>query len=201
MFVRKFARLIVGALVMMLAMVGAQVAAANAAPEVPADDTVAARTLYYDASRAAEFVDVVHRAAEIWNNSVRNVQLQRAQPGRPVNIVVYADNGWPRAQPTSLGNGRIWMGRQAVNQGHDPTRIAAHELGHILGLPDNRTGRCSDLMSGSSAPASCKNAQPSPQERAQVERNFSRGAVAPAMAARYAEDRDYTALANTAHAA
>ncbi|MEK8105894.1 snapalysin family zinc-dependent metalloprotease [Micromonospora sp. M12] len=43
------------------------------------------------------------------------------------------------------------MGRTAVNQGYDRTRIATHEVGHILGLPDRRTGLCTDLMSGSSA--------------------------------------------------
>jgi snapalysin len=67
------------------------------------------------------------------------------------------------------------MGRQAVSDGFDPTRIVAHELGHILGLPDRRTGLCSDLMSGHSAPTSCRNAKPSPKEIAEVERNFGNG--------------------------
>ena len=69
------------------------------------------------------------------------------------------------------------MGRQAVVEGHNPTRIAAHEIGHILGLPDRRTGLCQDLMSGASAGTSCTNAYPNPRERAAVEANFAGSAV------------------------
>jgi snapalysin len=64
------------------------------------------------------------------------------------------------------------MGRQAVTEGHDKVRIAAHELGHILGLPDRRTGLCTDLMSGASAGTSCKNPNPNAAEKAEVVRNF-----------------------------
>src|SRR6185295_4971458 len=98
--------------------------------------------------------------------------------GRPRNIVITVDNQWPRTQTTSLGNGRIIMGRQAVQQGYYPPRITAHEFGHILGLPDRRTGLCADLMSGSSAAVSCRNANPNSQEAAQVNRNFATAQVA-----------------------
>ena len=70
------------------------------------------------------------------------------------------------------------MGREAVVDGYYPLRIATHEFGHILGLPDRRTGLCSDLMSGSSAPVSCTNANPSTAEAAQVQRNFASGFAA-----------------------
>ena len=50
--------------------------------------------------------------------------------------------------------------------------IAAHELGHMLGLPDRKPGPCSQLMSGASAGTSCTNPYPSAAEKAQVERNF-----------------------------
>jgi snapalysin len=103
--------------------------------------------------------------------------LERVPAGRQPNIRVYADNGWPRAYVTSLGNGRFYMGRDAVELGHYPPRIAAHEFGHLLGLPDRRTGLCADLMSGSSAPASCKNDFPNAKEAQEVEDNFgSQGA-------------------------
>jgi snapalysin len=100
--------------------------------------------------------------------------------GRTPNVRVYADNGWPRTYTTSLGNGRWYMGREAVNDGYYQPRIAAHEFGHILGLPDRRTGLCGDLMSGSSAPVSCTNASPNSAEVAQVNANFRTAAVVPA---------------------
>ncbi|WP_049577733.1 snapalysin family zinc-dependent metalloprotease [Nonomuraea sp. SBT364] len=130
----------------------------------------AVRVLRYDASRAAEFRGAVDQAAQIWNSSVVNVRLV---PGTPAHFIVYADNGWPRAMPTSLGRGTVWMGRQATAQGHNALRIATHEIGHILGLPDRRTGRCSDLMSGASAGTSCTNPYPNAAERAEVDGNFA----------------------------
>lgn len=140
---------------------------------VAAPSTNAVRILYYDASRAAEFVNVVHQGASNWNSRVTNVQLRPVPAGVTPNIVVTADNGWPRAMPTSLGNGRWIMGRQAVNDGHHPPRISTHEFGHLLGLPDRRTGLCTDLMSGASAGTSCRNAFPSAAEAARANGNFA----------------------------
>ncbi|WP_373321639.1 snapalysin family zinc-dependent metalloprotease [Micromonospora okii] len=137
----------------------------------------AVRTVYYDASRAGEFRTNFDQAAQIWNSSVSTVRLLPATPG---NITIYVDSGWPRAQTTSLGSGYVWMGWQAVNQGYHRTRIATHELGHILGLPDRRTGLCSDLMSGSSAPVSCTNANPSAAEATRVNSLFAGGLAAQA---------------------
>lgn len=172
MFRRHLLRIAASALAVALSLAGAAAAAAPAA----ADVTVAARTVYYDASRAGEFATNFHQAAQIWNSSVSNVRLQA---GTPASVIIYVDSGWPRAYVTGLGSGRIYMGWQAVNQGYDRTRIAAHELGHILGLPDRRTGLCSDLMSGSSAPVSCRNAYPSAAEAAEVNRRFA-GSRSPA---------------------
>jgi snapalysin len=70
------------------------------------------------------------------------------------------------------------MGREAVNDGYYQPRIAAHEFGHILGLPDRRTGLCADLMSGSSAPVSCRNAYPNAAEATAVNNAFRSSATA-----------------------
>ncbi|MDF5756949.1 snapalysin family zinc-dependent metalloprotease [Spongiactinospora sp. TRM90649] len=150
----------------------AMLAVLSPAPQASANMV---RTLRYDASRAAEFRGVIDQAAQIWNSSVRNVRLVA---GTPADFIVYADNGWPRAQPTSLGRGYVWIGRQATSQGHNPLRISTHEIGHILGMPDRRTGRCTDLMSGASAGTSCTNPNPSAAERAEVDRYFA-GWLAP----------------------
>jgi snapalysin len=161
----------VAALVAALALTATSVAGSSG----PA--SAAVRILYYDASQAQEFVAVVNQGAQIWNSRVTNVQLRPVTAGRTPNIRVYADNGWPRTYTTSLGNGRWYMGREAVDDGYYQARIAAHEFGHILGLPDRRTGLCADLMSGSSAPVSCTNPNPNSQEIASVNANFRTSAV------------------------
>ncbi|MFF3941026.1 snapalysin family zinc-dependent metalloprotease [Streptomyces phaeofaciens] len=150
-------------------LVGGQAAAATAEP------VSATRVLTYDASGSAEFRSAVDRGAAIWNASVDAVELRPVTAGQRPNIRVLADNGWPRAQTTSLGNGTVYMGRQAVDQGYDTIRISSHELGHILGLPDRKPGPCTSLMSGSSAGTACTNPNPDASERAEVEANFGGG--------------------------
>ena len=169
MFRGQLRRAALAMLVAILAAAGMQLA--TGAP------AAAVRTVYYDASRTGEFRTNFDQAAQIWNSRVSNVRLLA---GTPASITIYVDDGWPRAQPTGLGSGRIWMGRTAVNQGYDRTRIATHEVGHILGLPDRRTGLCSDLMSGSSAPVSCRNANPSAAEASRVNSLFAGTLAAPA---------------------
>jgi snapalysin len=169
MLIRKIA----AAVFTVLALGGVQ--AVTAAPAAAAP-----RILYYDASQAGEFKSVVDQGAQIWNSRVTNVRLQPVTTGRTPNIRVYADNGWPRAYTSSLGNGYWYMGRTAVNQGYYPPRIAAHEFGHLLGLPDRRTGLCTDLMSGSSAPVSCTNPNPSTREASTVNANFASAVAVPA---------------------
>ncbi len=163
---RRFIRAVVGVAAAIGVAVPIQIVAATPAH-------AAVRVIYYDASAAGEFVNVVHQGAANWNSSVTNVRLERWTSGRPRNIVVQVDNGWPRAYVTSLGTGRWVMGRQAVQQGYYPPRISTHEFGHLLGLPDRRTGLCADLMSGSSAAISCTNALPNARERAEVQANFA----------------------------
>ncbi|WP_123742387.1 snapalysin family zinc-dependent metalloprotease [Saccharothrix texasensis] len=173
MLVRKAVGVLAGVLGLLLPLV------AVAAPSASAEPRVLARTLYYDVSQAQEFVADWDRAATNWNNSVSNVKLARRTSTSGVNIRILADDGWPRAYVSSLGNGTVYMGRQAVQQGYYRPRISTHEIGHILGLPDRRTGLCADLMSGSSAPVSCRNDLPNAAERAEVERRFA-GSFAPA---------------------
>ena len=164
----RLRRVLVGVLGLLLS--GAAVQVIGTAPATAGTIGPQVRTVYYDASGAGEFVNTFHSAASVWNSSVTNVRLVA---GSPATVRIYVDNNWPRAYVSGLGRGTIYMGRQAVNQGYYPLRIATHEFGHILGLPDRRTGLCSDLMSGSSAPVSCTNAYPSSAERAEVDRNFA----------------------------
>ncbi|HEX5569107.1 MAG TPA: snapalysin family zinc-dependent metalloprotease [Streptomyces sp.] len=169
-------RALTAALAVTFALVGGQAAAA---PATAGDRALAPRVLTYDASASAEFKAAVDRGAAIWNESVGSVELRPVATGQRANIRILADDGWPRALPTTLGNGTVYIGRQAVDQGYDTVRISSHELGHILGLPDRKPGPCSSLMSGSSAGTACKNPYPDAVERARVENNFGGALIQP----------------------
>nr|WP_181764271.1 snapalysin family zinc-dependent metalloprotease [Streptomyces albidus (ex Kaewkla and Franco 2022)] len=153
-----------------LALLGGQAVAAE-----PPQDSAAATVLKYDASESAEFAEAVDSGVQVWNESVTGVRLEKAEGGEQANVRIVADDGWPRAVTTSLGNGTVYFGREAVQQGYNTTRIASHELGHILGLPDMKPGPCSSLMSGSTGGVSCTNANPDAAEKAEVEANFGGG--------------------------
>ncbi|MDX3797348.1 snapalysin family zinc-dependent metalloprotease [Streptomyces sp. AK04-3B] len=169
MHVRTLTGGLAAACLMSLALAGGH---ASASPRLTSAPAAAARVLTYDAGGSAEFRSAVDRGAAIWNESVDAVVLRPAAAGQRANIRVLADDGWPRALPTALGSGTVYIGRQAVDQGYDTVRISAHELGHILGLPDRKPGPCSSLMSGSSAGTSCTNRYPNSAERTEVEGNF-----------------------------
>lgn len=146
--------------------------AGTAAPQAEADVGVAVVTLTYSDARAGEFVSAVAQGVAVWNAAVANVRIQKAAPGARADITVIADDGWPRATLGPVrpgGSATVWMGRQAVAEGYSVVRIAAHELGHSLGLPDIKPGPCSSLMSGSTGGVSCTNVNPNASERNRVQ--------------------------------
>jgi snapalysin len=150
------------------------------ATAAPAEQTQQLRqtVLYYDAGQAAEYTSAVASAVRVWNSSVSNVRLEPAPAGRRAEIRVIADDGWPRAHLGPVrpgGQVTVWMGREGTAAGYDAVRIAAHELGHSLGLPDVKPGPCSSLMSGSTGGVNCTNRYPNASERARVEANYGGG--------------------------
>ncbi|WP_327290210.1 snapalysin family zinc-dependent metalloprotease [Streptomyces sp. NBC_01198] len=161
--------------VLIPAMLGAAsgVAPAQAAPKA----TAAVVTLTYDASRAGQWSAAITQGVQNWNAAVHNVHLQPAGSAGSANFVYVATSGWPQ---TTLGpivpggsRGQVQLGQEAVSEGYDVTRIAAHETGHILGLPDHYTGPCSEIMSGHGPGTACTNAKPTAAEAARVDRNYA----------------------------
>ncbi|AXI90394.1 metalloprotease [Streptomyces sp. ETH9427] len=163
---------------LVLAMAGS----ASAAPAVEQTDAQAAVvTLRYDDSRAPGWEAAIAAGVASWNAGVTNVKLVEAAPGGAAEIVIVATSGWPQATLGPVRPGRqvrVELGSQAVNQGYNKTRIAAHELGHSLGLPDTKPGPCSQLMSGSSAGTACTSAVPNATERSRVQSNYANALTA-----------------------
>ncbi|MER6242104.1 snapalysin family zinc-dependent metalloprotease [Streptomyces griseorubiginosus] len=166
-----------GTSVAALVLATAGTAAAVPAPAAePSAAQAAAVTLRYDDSRAAGWESAVAAAVATWNANVSNVHLVEAAPGAAAEIVIVATTGWPQATLGPVRPGRqvrVELGSQAVDQGYNKTRIAAHEMGHSLGLPDTKPGPCSQLMSGSSAGTACTNATPNATERSRVQSAYA----------------------------
>ena len=167
---------------LVLTMAGAATAAPAPAPAGESSAAQAAAvTLRYDDSRAAGWEAAIAAGVASWNANVSNVRLVEAAPGSAAEIVIVATTGWPQATLGPVRPGRqvrVELGSQAVDQGYNKTRIAAHELGHSLGLPDTKPGPCSQLMSGSSAGTACTNATPNATERSRVQSAYASGIAA-----------------------
>jgi len=179
MTVPRTARLAAAFAAAFLPLAGIQVATATAADAAPN-----AVELYYDASGAPDYQAEATQAAANWNSVVHNVHLDT---GGAATINIHeVTGGGSYTQTDGHGNGDIYIDTQQVAEGNDPTRILAHEFGHNLGLPDDYTGPCSEIMSGHGPGISCKNAMPDAQESAQVDANFANGfTVREALAARH----------------
>ncbi|MCC3771178.1 snapalysin family zinc-dependent metalloprotease [Streptomyces sp. UNOC14_S4] len=153
------------------------VAPAHSAPRA----TPAVITLTYDVGDAGQWAGAIKQAAQNWNDAVHNVRLEPTNTPGSADYIYRATSGWPQSTLGPVfpgGNGDVQLGRQALDEGYDATRIAAHETGHILGLLDDYSGPCTELMSGHGPGTSCTNAKPDAAEAAQVDRNYAAGAQA-----------------------
>jgi snapalysin len=161
----------------MLAMVAGQASAAPAA-ESHAAPQLKVATVYFDASGAPTFYNQIIEGVSHWNSSVSNVQFVES-PGNAT--LVYTEGNDPAgsyAQTDGHGNGTIFIDYTQAGQ-YDQVRITAHESGHVLGLPDDYSGPCSELMSGGGPGTSCTNSYPDSNEVAEVNAEWA-GGLAPA---------------------
>ncbi|MFH8775313.1 snapalysin [Streptomyces sp. NPDC085866] len=131
-------------------------------------------TVYYDASQAPSFRSQISSAASIWNSSVSNVKLQATSGGADFAYYEGNDPEGSYASTDGHGNGYIFLD-YAQNRQYDSIRVAAHETGHVLGLPDHYSGPCSELMSGGGPGPSCTNRYPNAAERARVNQLWAGG--------------------------
>ncbi|WP_165975466.1 snapalysin family zinc-dependent metalloprotease [Actinomadura rubrisoli] len=159
MFPTRFITAVLGGIAA-LVLVGAP--SATAAPQ-----PVAVRTIYYDASKAAELSPLVDQAAEIWNTRVTSVKLVAGQGGISVTT---AQNGSAPGTASCVGctRGQIYFYRNQIkSSGAGPLRVVVHEFGHILSLQHpSDIGNCDKVMAG----GRCENPYPNADESAAVQR-------------------------------
>ncbi|WP_031069919.1 snapalysin [Streptomyces sp. NRRL WC-3742] len=146
---------------------------ASAKAKQAADPGLATVTVTYDASSAPTFRNQIAQAAQIWNSSVRNVQL-RAGSGGDFKYYEGNDSRGSYASTDGHGRGYIFLDYQQ-NRQYNSVRVTAHETGHVLGLPDHYSGPCSELMSGGGPGTSCTNPYPNSAERTRVNSLWARG--------------------------
>ncbi|MEV0259069.1 snapalysin [Streptomyces sp. NPDC050732] len=139
-----------------------------------AEPGIQAVTVRYSTSRAPSFRSQIAQSTRIWNSSVSNVQLQETTSGADFEYREGNDSRGSYAYTDGRGHGYIFLDYRQ-NQQYNSTRVTSHETGHVLGLPDNYRGPCSELMSGGGPGPSCTNATPNATERQRVNSLWARG--------------------------
>jgi len=143
------------------------------AKQAKSGNKLAAVTVRYR-NNAPSFSSQISRSTQIWNSSVTNVRLVQSSSGYDF---YYTEGNDPRGSYASTdghGSGYIFLDYAQAQQ-YNPTRITAHETGHVLGLPDHYSGPCSELMSGGGPGPSCTNPNPDANERARVNQLWANG--------------------------
>ncbi|MER5597527.1 snapalysin [Streptomyces sp. NPDC002265] len=154
----------------------------SATEKAAAQPSGQAVTLHYDASQAPSFRSQISSAAAIWNSSESNVKLEEVSSGADFSYQEGNDARGSHASTDGHGRGQIFLDYTQTRQ-NDSIRVVTHETGHVLGLPDDYSGPCSELMSGGGPGPSCTNRYPDATERARVDELWaSGGAQAPATA-------------------
>ncbi|MFG2310478.1 snapalysin [Streptomyces sp. NPDC048566] len=139
-----------------------------------ANPSLASVTVYYNATQAPSFRSQISSSASIWNSSVSNVKLRSTTGSADFRYYEGSDSRGSYASTNGHGSGYIFLD-YAQNQQYDSVRVAAHETGHVLGLPDHYSGPCSELMSGGGPGPSCTNRYPNSTERSRVNQLWANG--------------------------
>src|SRR3569833_4701929 len=143
----------------------------------PGASAAAVTTLYYSSSGAPDYLAQIDQGAANWIAAVTDVKLVKRSAGATITFHEIHSGG-SYTNTNGHGRGDIYLDTSQVAEGYDPTRIAAHELGHNLGLPDHYSGPCTELMSGHGPGTSCTNAHPDATEAAKVQSLWVNGLAA-----------------------
>ncbi|RJQ82319.1 snapalysin family zinc-dependent metalloprotease [Pseudonocardiaceae bacterium YIM PH 21723] len=146
-----------------------------------------------DGSQAGRYQAEVQGAISIWNSHVHSVQLAECSGGITITEVGSYPGG-SQYQGDMRGHGQIYIDDSQVDEGYNHQRVVAHEIGHGLGLYDNYSGPCSELMSGGGPGTSCQNYNPDANESAQVDQIWAGSLTAAA------PKQNVTLVFPTAHA-
>jgi snapalysin len=166
MSLRKFVTAAAATAALALPMAVGTAGVADAAPAIDAT------TITYNVSAAPDYASVIREGISHWNGKLSNVQFQETSGN--ANLT-YHEGDYSQGsyyQGNGAGDGDIYIDNTQAGQ-YDQTRIAAHETGHDLGLPDHYSGPCSELMSGGGPGTSCTNSYPNATEVSQADGNFS----------------------------
>ena len=141
----------------------------------PAENAADAQVLHYEIVDADEYADAIRAGADQWNQSLVNVELRPVEGDQQTDIQFVVGNGWPEtsAPGATTGMTTVTMGRQAMDEGHNVYRVAAHEFGHALGLGDRRNKGCSSLMSGHKGGTDCQNTVPDAFEKRTADAKYA----------------------------
>ena len=185
----------IGRVLLALASTVTMLGATLSTPSAASADVTINATVCYNTSQAGQYAGIANQAASIWNNYTNNVNMSQCGS----NLRIYQiTGGGSYAIRTSLGNGRVYIDTQQAAQ-YSPLRIMTHEIGHILGLPDNYNGNCALLMSGGSAGTSCTNPYPSSAEAARVDSLFGGRSAANADSATHVFQGSWPSLVGAAN--
>ncbi|MER5436196.1 snapalysin family zinc-dependent metalloprotease [Streptomyces sp. NPDC002588] len=159
---RRVLNLISAAVCAGAAVVGAgcPASAAESEPEVIPIDLIL----------AGSYAEPVRDAMEIWNTAVPGIKFVEQDTPAALRVKEYTTANGTQSHVFLNGLGRGWVYLETGDATlYRPSRIAVHELGHILSLPDLGPGSpCSKVMSGAWAGTDCVNDQPDAEETAAV---------------------------------
>lgn len=129
----------------------------------------APKVIPIDLLLAGSYTDAARTAITIWNEAVPTIKLVEQNTPATLRVQEYQTTRGTQSHvaPTGLGVGFVYLEVGDAAK-YKPSRIVAHELGHMLVLNDFGPGPCSKLMTGGNAGGDCQNDHPDAQEIAEV---------------------------------